>query len=212
MPVSPSINELIQQTMEAAERLQRLVSEDRPHVVKSDRDQLCLVYWTLMFEHHYSILVLARSELNASAFALVRPFEEAFFLLFLVMHGTPKQFESIRNGTYQMDFASAGAQLDANLATGPTIVRKGASTQDWYKLRKNRLHGFTHGGLQQVVRHINGKDIVPNFQEQEVREMIETTMLHIHLAASIVTLFLGLTVENSVAVEAFKEYATCITT
>ena len=198
--------------METAENLQRLVSEDRPHVVKSERDPLCLVYWTLMFEHHYSILVLARSGLNASAFALVRPFEEAFFLLFLVMHGTQRQFRSIQKGTYRTDFEAAGAKLDSHLAQGNTIVRKGISMQNWYKLRKNRLHGFTHGGLQQVVRHINGKDIVPNFPEQELREMIETTMLHVHLAATLVTLFLGLTAENAVAGAAFNEYATRMTT
>ena len=194
--------------MQRAEKLQRLVSEDRQHAVRSDRDPLCLIYWTLMFEHHFSILLLARNELNASAFALLRPFEEAFFRLFLTMHGTQNQFESIRNGTYQTDFASVGAQLDLLLTQGSTILRQGSGLQDWYKVRKNQLHGFTHGGIEQVGRHVIKRDIVPNFSEKEVRQMVETTMLHVHLAASLVTLFLALIPENAIAVEAFREYTT----
>lgn len=211
MPVSAGVNEIIQRAMETAERLQRLVSEDHPHVIKSNRDPLCLVYWTLMFEHHFSILALARSDLNASAFALVRPFEEAFFLLFLVMHGTENQFLSIQSGTHQMDFAAAGARLDSHLAQSGIIEQKGNSMEAWYRLRTKRLHGFTHGGLQQVARHVKGKDIAPNFQEAEVRAMIETTMLHVHLAASLVTTFLGLAPENVIAVESFKQYTNRIT-
>jgi len=206
MPVSPALDHQIQQTLKTAEKLQRLVSEDRPHVIKDERDPLCLIYWTLMFEHHFSILSLARIEMNSSAFALVRPFEEAFFLLVLAMHGTTNEFRSIRNGTLSMDFAHAGKTLDDVLAKGGAITAAGASMESWYKVRKDRLHSFTHGGMWQVVRHVDGHDIAPKFPEKEVREMVETTMLHVHLAACLVTLFLNLNTEHGIAVDEFKRY------
>jgi hypothetical protein len=195
-----NFDQLIKQTMDAAEQLQRLVSEDRSYVIKKDRDHLCLIYWTLCFEHHYSILLLSRNGMNASAFALLRPFEEAFFRMFIVMHGTQNQFESIRNGTYTTDFNDASARLSKHLGQGATI-------QDLYKVRIKRLHGFTHGGHEQVSRFVDGKDIVSNFAERDIREMIEGTMFHVHVAAQLVTDFLGLTNENVKATEAFDKFA-----
>src|SRR6267378_4600289 len=103
-----SLRDLIIQASGLSERLQLLLSNDRQHVIKTDRDGLCLIHWSLIFEHHQGILLLLRHGLCASAFALVRPFEEAFLRSFLVMYGTPGQFAAIKNGTYSTEFEVIG--------------------------------------------------------------------------------------------------------
>jgi hypothetical protein len=195
-----SLGQLIKQAKARAEELQRLVSEDRSYVVKSERDPICLGYWTLFFEHHYSILLLAEHRMNASAFALLRPFEEAFFRMFLTMYGTQNQFEAIRDGKYELDFTDAAKRLSTHLGLQCTTL------EDIYKIRKGRLHGFTHGGREQLYRFLAGRDIVSNFTEEELGTTVEGTMFQIHLAAKLVTAFLGLANENAFASAAFEQF------
>jgi len=197
-----SLDELIEKTKERAKNLQLLVSSDRSYVVKADRDPICLCYWTLLFEHHYSMLLLAQHKMNASAFALLRPFEEAFFRMFLSMHGTQNQFEAIRDGKYELDFIDAAKRLSAHVGL------EGTTFEEMYKIRKGRLHGFTHGGREQLYRFFSGSDIVSSFSETEIREMIEGTKFQIHLAAKLVTAFLDLVDESVVANSAFHQFLT----
>ena len=72
----------IAQANSLSERLQLLLSNDRQHVNKTNRDALCLLHWSLIFDHHQGMLLLLRHGFHAPAFALMRPLEEAFLRLF----------------------------------------------------------------------------------------------------------------------------------
>jgi hypothetical protein len=64
---------------------------EKSYTIRNNRDGVCLLYWSLIFEHHQGILLLLRTKHYAPAFALMRPIAEAFLRLQLVMHGTEAQ-------------------------------------------------------------------------------------------------------------------------
>ena len=41
-----------------SKNLQLLLSSNRQHVNKTNRDSLCLLHWSLIFEHHAGILLV----------------------------------------------------------------------------------------------------------------------------------------------------------
>jgi hypothetical protein len=67
-----SIQGVIAQANAFGERLQLLLSNDRRHVNKINRDGLCVLDWSLAFGHHEGMLLLLRQGKGsgAQAFAL----------------------------------------------------------------------------------------------------------------------------------------------
>lgn len=186
-----------------SERVQLLVSNNRQHVNKTNRDAFALTYWTILFEHHNGILALIRSGNPTSAFSLLRVFEEAFLRLFLVMFGTENQFQSISAGKYSADFAAVGEQIDRKMGTEPMFGPR-------LKGYKNALHGFTHNGLEQVVKHLSKQpdrlDITPTYSDKDIRSLVQETMPVIFIAGAFMTEFLDLHEENSAALQMFDDY------
>jgi hypothetical protein len=186
-----------------SERVQLLVSNDRQHVIKTHRDTLALAYWTILFEHHNGILTLIRSGNPTSAFSLLRVFEEAFLKLFLVMFGTENQCRSIADGTYTTDFAAVGKQIDQKMGTEPMIGPR-------LKAHINTLHGLTHSGLEQVMKHLSIQadrfDVAPNYSDQQIRGLVQETMPVIFIAGGFMTEFLNLADENKTVLQMFDEH------
>jgi hypothetical protein len=56
--VIASAIDLIVTANSLSERLQLLLSNDRQHVIKTNRDGLVLLHWSLVFEHHQGMLLL----------------------------------------------------------------------------------------------------------------------------------------------------------
>ena len=195
-----NVQDLIAQANDLSERLQLLLSNDKQHVIKTNRDGLCLLHWSIIFEHHQGILILLRHMLYAPAFALLRPFEEAFLRSFVVMYGTDKQSAAIRNGTYKTEFEIIGNQIDQKLGLLKPIF--GPSFKDKITV----LHGFTHGGKEQLVRQAAGLDIVSSYTDDEVCALVRETMSVAFLAALFITEFLGYPVENQTAMAMLSEY------
>src|SRR6266446_5218886 len=96
--------DLIAQARSLSEHLQLLLSNDRQHVNKTNRDAIVLLHWSLIFEHYQGILLLLQNGLPAPAFALMRPLEEAFLRMFVAMNGTEKQVAALWKGRYHTEF------------------------------------------------------------------------------------------------------------
>jgi hypothetical protein len=187
-----------------SERVQCLVSNNRQHVTKTNRDELALAYWTILFEYHHGILTLVKNGNPTSAFALLRVFEEAFLKMFLVMFGTDRQVQAIWEGTYNTDFAAVGAQIDEKLGNEPLFGPK-------LKGQIKTLHGFTHSGFEQLVKQLTklpdaSSDIAPNYADKDVRQLVQETMPIIFLAGAFLTEFLNYPDENKAVVEMFNGY------
>ncbi len=125
--------------------LHLLLSDNRHHVIKSRRAFLCLLYWSIIFEHHRGILHLLQRRSYHPAFALLRPFEEAFFRSFVVMYGTAKQVAAIEKGTYKVEFETMGNQIKEKLRLEPHSGR-------WLKDEIKMMHELIHGGPDMFMR------------------------------------------------------------
>jgi len=191
--------DLIARAISLSERLQLLLSNDRKHVVRTNRDDLVLRIWSLIFEHHQGLLLLLRNGFPAPAFALLRPFEEAFLRLFLAMDGTDQQAVAIRNGTYSTKFRAVWNQIYEKIGLQ-------ANVGPWLQTKIKALHGFTHGGKEQLVRQSSGSDIVSSYTDDEVRSLVRETMPIVFLTALFTTAFLGYQTEHQKAVEMLNEY------
>jgi hypothetical protein len=195
----PSTELIVAHAHRLSERLQLLVSNDRKHTVRSRRDPVCLMYWSILFEHHHGMLLLLRNSLPSPAFALLRPLEEAFLRSFVAMHGTEKQVEALWNGNYCTEFEVVGKQIDDMLGTEPRFG-------PWVRENINALHGFTHGGKEQLVRQAKGADIVSNYTEEEVVALVQETMLIVFSTTLFITAFLNYPGEHQTATRMFEEY------
>jgi len=194
-----STKDLIAQATGLSERLQRLLSNDRQHVIKTNRDGLILLHWSLVFEHHQGILLLLGNGFPAPAFALMRPLEEAFLRLFVAMNGTEKQAAALWKGTYNTEFEVVWKQIYEKIGLQPNVG-------PWLQTKIKALHGFTHGGKEQLVRQASGSDIVSSYTDDEVRSLVRETMPIALLTALFTTAFLDYAAEHRSAVAMFNEY------
>ena len=199
-----STSDLITQANSLSERLQLLLSNDKQHVVKTNRDDVVLRYWSLIFEHHQGMLLLLRNGLPATAFALMRPLEEAFLRLFVAMNGTDEQAVTLRNGTYKTNFEIVWKQVYEKIGLQPNVG-------PWLKTKIKGLHGFTHGGKEQLVRQSSGSDIVSSYTDDEVRSLVRETVPIALLTVLLATVFLDYPAERQEAVAMFNEYTQGLT-
>lgn len=196
---------MVARASKLSEKVQLLVSDERKHVTKTNRDTLALAYWTILFEYHHGILTLLRTGNPTSAFALLRVFEEAFLKLFLVIRGTDKQVQAIWEGSYGTDFGAVGEKIDEAMgAATPLFGPK-------LKAQIKTLHGFTHSGREQLVRQLTKQpdgslDVAPNYSEEDIRHLVIETMVVVFLAGASLTEFLSYIDENKTVVAMFNEY------
>jgi len=179
--------------------LEHLLTE-KSYTTRNNRDRICLLYWSLIFEHHQGILLLLRTKHYAPAFALMRPIAEAFLRLQLVMHGTEAQLAAIKEGTYNTDFASIGEQIDQMAGLEEPLLGT------FFKNHTKILHGFTHGGLEQLMRRSDGPDIIANYPDDEVSDVVTFTTMFAFLTAVHVADYLGLGAEFEQANKIYDEY------
>lgn len=208
--VNPYSTELlVAHASKLSERVQRLISNDRAFVTRTNRDRLTFAYWTILFEHHNGILALIRAGNPTSAFAMLRVFEESFLKLFLVMFGTEDQLVAIRKGQYSTDFVAVGAQIDAML--------EGQMFGKLYQDRIKTLHGLTHSGPEQVARQLAKQadgtfDIAPNYRDTELRVFVQGTMAVIFMAGAFLTEFLEFHEEHKEVMRMFQDYVETLRT
>jgi len=194
-----SIQGVIAEANALSERLQLLLSNDRHHVNKTNRDSLCLLHWSLIFEHHQGMLFLLRHGFHAPAFALMRPLEEAFLRSFIAMYGTENQVVTLWKGTYNTEFEVVWKRIYEKIGLEPRF-------DSWFQNKIKALHGFTHGGKEQLVRQVSGSDIVSSYTDDEVRSLVRETIPIVLLTALLTTAFLEYPAEHQRAVEMFNEY------
>lgn len=195
---SPVLQNAIRRADSYSARLEHLLF-GKSYKIKTNRDELCLRYWSLIFEHHRGLLLLLEKAHYAPAFALMRPIVEAFLRLHLAIHGTDGQLAALKNGTYKTEFKNIGQQIDQTYGLNPLFG-------PWLEKATDVLHGFTHGGIEQLMRRSSGTDIVPNYSEEEVQDVIRCTTLFAFLTALSVTDFLNFSEEHKATQAMFGEH------
>jgi hypothetical protein len=163
-----------------------------------DREGLLVAYWALIFDYHKGILMLLRNDFNGSAFALVRPVVEALVRAHVALMGTDKDIASIQADSYKTNFGIIGAEIDKAFGLDGFFQR-------FLDSAKKALHSHTHSGALQLGRRFKGNDVIQNYSDGEIIEVIRTTSTAAFLVTVLLTKRFKFEEEWKMANQLFEE-------
>jgi len=125
------------------------------------------LFHSLVIEHHRSVIVLCERQLYSSAASLMRCVFESYVKgLWFAEFAKEADFEKLRNDTFKKDFHKLIKALEKKNNNGLKIAK------DSYWLNLNSL---THSGTEQLSRRIKDDQIVSNFDEEFIQQMLSFT-------------------------------------
>lgn len=120
-------------------------------------------------EHHAALVLLTRSGLTGSAFALVRSIVEGLVRgVWFTVCASQAQVLKFRNeDRIDPTFGEMSDAIDA---------RCGIEFFHDFKERSWRaLNSYTHTGILQIGRRFTGHDLVPSYRDREITEMMRVS-------------------------------------
>lgn len=159
--------------LESAQKLANWIAQqqDGIEIKSSNSSQMPGLFFDLAIEHHVGIVQLVTARIYGSAFALLRP-----------------QFEAIVRGIWfqlcatQSEINRFIAKDELDLNTGEMLLaieqKPDFGEQIFSNLKKkswNAMNGYTHGGMHQVARRVDNNIIEPNYDTEEVIEVLKAS-------------------------------------
>ena len=180
MPViqPPPVSKELQDEIHKAEKMHDFISGTVPDKFVGDTDQKLLVaaIYSLTSEHHAAILYLLKAaRYDGSALALVRPLiDGAYRAHWIYSCAKPDIVARIKNGE----------NVYPGLINMADEIEKKVNADGLFATIKpyiNTLHGYTHGGLEQLGRRFNatGTAVQPNYSDGEKLEVVRATTAHL---------------------------------
>jgi len=150
-------------------------------VGNDERQTLLVAYFDICMEHIQSIQLLIKNKLFGSAFALVRPFYETYYrALWMLKFATEEQVEGIRTNKFNFpDMGTKIKELDT-IYTG---------TDFFLLLKQNSwsaMCDYAHSGTLQLSRRWTENELEPNYEKDEIIEVIKGTRAILLLFAYVV--------------------------
>lgn len=181
--IPDKISDEVRKANEFADQIQNLVVA-RGQVATGNRNTLLMAYWSLVFELHRGILALIHHKFYGAAFALVRPIIEVTVRAHLAICGTDEVVKTLREDNYRMNFATVGEEIDKAFGFG-TLVK------DFLDHARSALHSYTHAGVLQLGRRFKGTDLVANYSEAEIVEVLHVSSSCAFMVNNLVTKHFG---------------------
>lgn len=173
----PVVGKIVLDRIQNAERMHDFILRAVPEKFLSDTDEKILVvaFFSLAVQHHAAILHLLRDgRFDGSALALVRPLIEATYRAHWVYAcSSPEQVAQIKKGRdVYPRFPDMASEVEAKIDAGGIFAE--------IKPYINSLHGYTHGGLEQLGRQFNAAgDVQPNYSDGVKSETINATTAYL---------------------------------
>ncbi len=145
---------------------------DGVSIPANTRSRLSSSYYWIAMDHHHAILLLIQENLNSSAFALLRVQFEAYVRGVWVWIGCDDTaLGKFSNGGEPPMFSEMLKQIEGhpNFSNGDLSRFK---QKNW-----GALCDYTHTGLIHLSRWNGDTEIVPNFDDKEIQEVIWFTGL-----------------------------------
>src|SRR6185312_11121226 len=149
MPIipPPPVSKQLQDGIHKAELMHNLIQETIPDKFVGDTDQKIIVaaFFSLVSEHHGAILnLLKAARFDGSALALVRPLiDGAYRAHWIYSCASPDSVTRVKNGeNVYPRFTNMADEIEQKVDTDGMF----ASIKPYI----NALHGYTHGGLEQL--------------------------------------------------------------
>jgi hypothetical protein len=120
-------------------------------------------------EHHEALILLTRSGLTGSAFALVRSIVEGLArgVWFTVCANQTQVLKFRNEDQIDQTFGEMSDAIDAQCGI------------DFFHDFKDRswktLNSYTHTGILQIGRRFTGHDLVPSYRDSEITEMMRVS-------------------------------------
>ena len=170
-----SVTAAVQAEIQRAEQMHAFIQKTIPDRFIGDTDVMLLVAsMFLVMEHHGAILYLLRTgQYDGSAFALVRPLiDSAYRAHWVYACAKPDIVVRIKNGE----------DVFPGLINMATEIRSRVD-YGWFfpsiAPYIKALHGYTHGGLEQLSRRFDaGGNVAPSYSDEEKREAINAVTGH----------------------------------
>jgi hypothetical protein len=180
-----TINDEIDRAARFAEKLDALVVAKGQCVLNGNRDMLLIAYWSLIFEYHHGILLLFTNQCPGAAFALVRTVIETLLRAHLALAGSDNDVKRLVDDDYSVNFKELGGQLDEPFAL------EGLFDNMLTDEARKALHSFTHSGALQIERRFKGNNLLPNYADDEIREIIRSTTTAVFMVTCLATKHFG---------------------
>ena len=131
------------------------------------RSSLSISSHDLVIEHHLGIVVLARDQIYGSAFALVRSLFETFVRGVWLRHcATDSEIQNYQSDRLSLRFGQLVAAVETVPGFGDGVL-SGLKWNSW-----SAMNSYTHGGALQAGRRFSGESVEPNYDAEEVAEVI----------------------------------------
>jgi hypothetical protein len=145
-----------------------------------NRDKLLLAYWSVAFDLDKSILALLQFKFYAGAFGLLRSLIETQLRAHIVVMGSGADVSLIATDLYNVNFETIGGQIDKWFGLQGYM-------EGFLNRARKTLHSFTHSGLSQLGRRFQGNDLVADYDDEELIELIHVAAYSVFLITAIVT-------------------------
>ena len=169
-------------------------SLDDLEISRERRILLSVSCYDIVIEHHIGIAALLKSNINGSAFALVRPLFETFVRgVWLRNCASENEIEKYVSDRLDKKFYQLIEEVEKVDGFQDCVLR-GLKDSAW-----KAMNSYTHGGIQQAGRRSTGAYIEPDYSEEEITEVIKVSGSFALLAFQQIVLEAG---ENELAIAA----------
>jgi hypothetical protein len=171
----PPLRDDVASILESAQMLVHWIEErqDGLEIESDNARRIPGLLLDLCLEHHVGIIHLVKGRVNGSAFALIRAqFESLVRALWLHLCATPEELQMfVEKDDLSLNF---GQMIDAieQHSDFRHKVLSGIKMQMW-----KAMHGYTHGGMHQIARRIKAGSIEPNYEPDEIIEVLKASGL-----------------------------------
>ena len=190
----------LDETLKEATELMQAIDENMDGLVVPGelRARLFFGLIHLSLEHYGSIIILVKNKLSASAAALVRSqFETMVRAFYFHECASENEVESFSNGKSPISLKKMIEKLEEKLKdTGLSFLK-------YYENTGKILHGFTHGGFEQIGRRYSDTELINSFKEIEVEKIVSNSQILACLSASCAS---GIAGKDDLAMELISKY------
>ena len=181
---------------------------DHPEYLPDVKTRWLLASLDIALEHQEAILLLIRSKLFGSTFAMVRIiFDTMRRALWINECATEQQIEEAWRDELDWLRIPVRADMERTCFSAATPARR----DEFFSLLKEvwpAMCDYTHSGARQMTRRFSNGELKPNYTEDEIHEAINATNAALMLLSTQVFLKMGRVREAEEALQLLIEYST----
>ncbi len=178
----------IAESLETADKLMKLIDSRMEGIQFNNnlKSKITNGFLHLSLEHFGSIKLLIHSKMNGSAAALLRPqYESLIRGLYFYECAKEGELESFSGGREPIKLFKMVEKLESHYSI------EGNSIGKFYQKLKSKMHGYTHGGIEQLEHRYTENELVGSFSSAECVQLLTLSLYLAGIAASCAAIYLG---------------------